>query len=60
MKKTIPTTSLAALALLNTLAAHAHPGHDMPGASHWHATDVLGYVLVAAVAAGAAWWIRRK
>jgi hypothetical protein len=32
----------------------------MPGASHWHATDVLGFVLVAAIAAGAAWWIRRK
>ena len=60
MKKAILATSLAAQALLTALSAHAHPGHDMPGASHWHATDVLGYVLVAAVAAGAAWWIRRK
>jgi len=60
MKTSIIHPLLAAQALLTTLAAHAHPGHDMPGASHWHATDVLGYVLVAAVAAGAAWWIRRK
>jgi hypothetical protein len=54
--KTAIATTFAFLAA----AASAHPGHDMPGASHWHATDVLGFVLVAAIAAGAAWWIRRK
>ncbi len=53
-------TLLAVLLLLATTLAQAHPGHGLPGPSHWHATDVLGYVLLAAVAAGAAWWFRRK
>jgi hypothetical protein len=53
-------TLSSVLGLITALAAQAHPGHDMPGSSHWHATDVLGYLAVAAVAVGAAWWIRRK
>ncbi len=51
---------LAAAAALATAAAQAHEGHGLPGASHWHATDVVGLVLVVALAAGAAWWTRRK
>ena len=45
----------AVLSLLALWAGtlHAHPGHDMPGVSHWHATDVLGYVAVAAAAVAA-------
>ena len=38
--------------------AHAHEGHGLPGA-HWHATDVLGFVALAA-AIGAVIWFTRK
>jgi len=51
---------LISLLSLMSMAAQAHPGHGLPGFSHWHATDVLGYVLMAAVAAAAVWWLRRK
>ena len=40
-------------------ASQAHEGHGLPGVSHWHSTDVLGYAIVAAVAA-TVWLIRRK
>jgi hypothetical protein len=47
--------------LLAALTAHAHTGHGLPGASHWHASDAWGFVAVAAVAAAAAlWWRGRK
>ena len=51
---------LAFAAPLLPLAASAHTGHGLPGASHWHATDTLGLLLVAAAAAGAWFFIRRK
>ena len=51
---------LAATAALTTTWAQAHEGHGLPGASHGHATDVLGVVLVVALGAGAWWWTRRK
>ena len=39
-------------------AAHAHDGHGLAG-GHWHATDALGWVaLAAAVALGV--WISRR
>ncbi len=50
-------TSLTLLAALATGAALAHDGHGLAGA-HWHATDTLGLLLVAALA-GTAWWISR-
>jgi hypothetical protein len=46
-------------AALATVAARAHEGHGVDG-SHWHATDALGFVVVGVVAAGLAWWMRRK
>ncbi|MBA4445294.1 hypothetical protein FHL01_07225, partial [Cylindrospermopsis raciborskii CS-506_C] len=46
------------LALMAT-AASAHEGHGLPGASHWHATDTLGLLLVVLLAAGA-WIIGRR
>jgi hypothetical protein len=52
--------SLLALCMLITPLARAHEGHGLPGASHWHATDAVGLLLVVALAAGAWWWIRRK
>ena len=38
-------------------AAFAHDGHGLTG-SHWHTTDVLGFV-AAAVAVGVAVWLSR-
>ena len=52
--------ALAALAAaLAAGAAAAHDGHGVEGA-HWHATDAVGFLLVGVVAAGIAWWMRRK
>ncbi len=48
-----------AASVLTQAAAHAHEGHGMPGASHWHATDTAG-LLLAAVAVIAIAWISRK
>lgn len=41
-------------------AARAHEGHGLPGASHWHASDVLGLLLAAGVGVGLWWFSRRK
>jgi hypothetical protein len=37
---------------LFTHSARAHDGHGL-GLSHWHATDTLGFVVVAALLAAA-------
>ena len=50
-------TALTLLAAMAAATAHAHDGHGLAGA-HWHPTDTLGLLLVAALAAGA-WWISR-
>jgi hypothetical protein len=50
------TTALA-LTCLHT-PVWAHEGHGLWG-SHWHATDVLGFVVVLALALGA-WVIGRR
>ncbi len=36
---------------LTHFGARAHEGHGLPGSAHWHATDTLGFIGVAAVAA---------
>ena len=56
MKKLALTLTLT-LAHLGT-AAWAHDGHGLGGA-HWHATDALGFVGVAALVA-LSWWLGRK
>jgi hypothetical protein len=60
MKSIRPLVRAATAAGLTPFAALAHEGHGLPGASHWHATDALGFVAVLAVAAGLVWWGRRK
>jgi hypothetical protein len=51
----------SALALLGApLLALAHEGHGIEGASHWHATDTVGYIAAAAVAVAAVLWFGRK
>ena len=57
MKKTLPAVLPA---LMTPALALAHEGHGLPGSAHWHATDVVGWIVGAAVVAAAAWWIRRK
>ena len=55
------TTRLAAALLTLTALSHsalAHEGHGLPGVSHWHSTDVIGYLLAAGI--GAALWFTRK
>ena len=49
-------TALAACAMATQ--AQAHEGHGLFG-SHWHATDALGFVAVAALV-GLAIWMSRK
>ena len=53
-------TILIAAYAMSTRAsiAFAHDGHGLAG-SHWHATDVLGFVVVGGLAA-AAIWVSRK
>jgi hypothetical protein len=58
MKHHTLITTLAAL--LSTGAAHAHEGHGLPGISHWHSTDVLGFIAVAALVVGFIWFKGRK
>ena len=53
-----PTRHLSLLlaASFTTLPAWAHEGHGMPGFAHWHPSDVLGFVAVAAVVAAVIWF----
>ena len=52
--------SLTALLAVAAGLAQAHEGHGLPGVSHWHASDSVGYVVLAAVVAAALWSTRRK
>ena len=46
------------LTLLPVLAV-AHEGHG-PSGTHWHATDLWGFVALGVVVAAAVWHQRRK
>ena len=57
--KTFATSATPALVLAGLHApVWAHEGHGLWG-SHWHATDVLGFAVVIALALGA-WVIGRR
>ena len=47
------------IVLLFPVLALAHEGHGMDGASHYHATDVWGFVIALAVGA-VMWWMGRN
>ncbi len=51
---------LPLLILAAAHAARAHEGHGLPGPSHWHASDALGFIVAAVMAAGIFWWRGRK
>ena len=55
--KRLATLSTLGLA---SLVARAHEGHGLPGADHWHATDVFGYIALAALVGAVWWWSGRK
>ncbi len=44
--------------LTRASGALAHDGHGMAG-SHWHATDVWGFVVVGCLSAVAIWFSRK-
>jgi hypothetical protein len=58
--KLIPALTLILCAAMAHMPALAHEGHDMPGVSHWHSTDVVGFVALAALIACAIWMKGRK
>ncbi|MEO0004295.1 MAG: hypothetical protein RLZZ22_1987 [Pseudomonadota bacterium] len=49
---------MAAIAVSAPSAVLAHDGHGLLG-SHWHATDVLGFVAVLVIALVVSLWSRR-
>jgi hypothetical protein len=53
--KSLLGLSFAGLAPL----AWAHEGHGL-GANHWHATDAVGFIVLAVVISAALWLSRRK
>jgi hypothetical protein len=56
MKRTMATLP----ALLLAATAHAHEGHGIAGATHWHAGDTLSFIAWGAAIVAAAWFMRRK
>ena len=54
-------TILIATYAISTRAstAFAHDGHGLAG-THWHATDVWGFVVVGGLAAAAIWFSRKN
>ena len=50
---------VGALALGASSLAWAHEGHGL-GTHHWHATDTLGFVVLALAVGLVLWAIRRK
>jgi Co/Zn/Cd efflux system component len=50
--------ALAVSSSLWAAHAHAHEGHGLFGA-HWHATDALGFVVLAVAVAAAIWFTRK-
>ena len=47
---------LFCLPMFINLSAFAHDGHGLGGITHWHATDVLGFVVAAALVAVAVYF----
>jgi hypothetical protein len=54
------TTFVAATTAFAAQAAHAHPGHAMAAASHWHASDTVSLLVVGLIVSAACWFTRAK
>ena len=46
------------LMITGASGAFAHDGHGL-GGTHWHATDVWGFVVVGCLSAAAIWFARK-
>ena len=55
-RPSLPRTIFALSSALSAPLALAHEGHGMPGVSHWHSTDALGFVAIVAAVAAYAWF----
>ena len=54
------TPLLAAAAALSAHSVFAHPGHGMDGIPHWHATDLVGLLVIGVIASAACWFTRDR
>ena len=58
MNKITPKLVAASASIMGATAVFAHDGHGLQGI-HWHATDTLGFIAVAAMVAVAIWLSRK-
>ena len=58
MNKITPKLVAACASIAGATAVFSHEGHGFQGI-HWHATDTLGFVAVAAMVAVAVWLSRK-
>lgn len=58
MKKLTTQFTAACAGFMGAPTVFAHDGHG-PSGAHWHATDVWGFVAVAAMIAVAIWMSRK-
>ena len=58
MNKITPKLVAACAGIMGATAVFAHEGHGLQGL-HWHATDTLGFIAVAAMVAVAIWLSRK-
>ena len=54
------TKLLLASAMAAPALSIAHEGHGMPSVMHFHASDVWGFAMLAAVAAAVFWLAKKK
>lgn len=52
----MPRQAIAFLLLAASSPAWAHGGHGLPGESHWHAADALGFAIALGLGIAGAWW----
>jgi hypothetical protein len=58
LSKTLKSIAFVSIAARSS-ELFAHEGHGLGGGSHWHASDVWGFVAMAALVALAIWLSRR-
>ena len=58
LKIALARSATAGLLVPWSASVHAHGGHGLTG-SHWHTSDVWGFVAIAGMVAGAVWASRK-